>query len=68
MANAERHAVKGNASNFESLLGLSQEFAKVCVVNEKRHMLSVEGMTDDLAGKLKEAGGKVYKEIRFDLE
>jgi len=61
-----RYKVKGDAANFSELVRLSQAFAKVCTVNDKRHVLSLEGMTSQLEEKLTRAGGKVSAERRFN--
>jgi len=57
-----RYKVKGDAENFSELVSLTQAFTKVCVVNEKRHMISVDGMPDRLKKRLEQAGGHVSLE------
>ena len=63
-----RYKVKGDASNFSELVRLSQEFAKVCAVSEKRRYLSVEGMPAKLKEKLEKIGGKVSRDRRYTPE
>jgi len=57
--------VRGNEAQFNELKSIAAEFGRVALVNEKRHSIALDDVTDRpaLASKVEAAGGRVFDDV-----